>query len=193
MALRHTLKSPAAKAAPATKTADPAKAAPPPPALHFTSRPAVSAEAPPVFLRVDAVEVLEAFAAELDAAANRAERAVGEGRPRDAVLAAGDMQSLLRAWKDRLADALAQTRSKRIPPAVRQAARNTAERVLPAMAAHMRTMEAQLRVHRARQEAIGSALRAASTTPVGVYGASLRHGVRLVTRTATGRTLGVTV
>lgn len=193
MALRHTLKSPAAKAAPAATPTDASKTPAVAPTLNFTSRPAVPAEAPPVFLRVDAVEVLEVFAAELDEAASRAERAVGEGRPRDAILAAGDLQSLLRVWKDRLADALAQTRSKRIPPAIRQAARGTAERVLPAMAAHMRAMEAQLRVHRARQEAIGAALRAASTAPVGVYGASLRHGVRLVTRTATGRTLGVTV
>jgi len=134
-----------------------------------------------VFLRVDPVEVLQRFAAELDRHADAAATAVREGRARDALLAAGAMQSLLAAWKDRLADALAQTRSKRVPPAVRAAARQAAGHVLPAVAAPMRELDARIKVHRARQAAIGAALRAASTAPAVVYGAG-RHGVRVENR-----------
>ncbi|MBY6265715.1 hypothetical protein EI613_27920, partial [Azospirillum sp. 412522] len=113
MALKQTLRKPAPPKPVPTRAQGPAQA------------PAHAAEpaSPTLFLRVDAVEVLEAFVAELDRTAARAEAAVREGRPRDALLAAGDMQTLLRTWKDRLADALAQTRSKRVAPAVRGAAR----------------------------------------------------------------------
>lgn len=193
MALKHTLKSPVPKSNPAKAKASAAPAAP---TLrltpHASTQTSAIPAAPTMVLRVDAVEVLDRFATELDDAAGRAERAVLEGRPRDAVLAAGDMQSLLRAWNGRLADALAQARSKRVSPAVRQAARDTAQRILPDLAAHIRAMEARIRVHRARQEAIGAALRAAATTPAGVYGASLRYGVQLKTRNS-GHTLGVTI
>ncbi|MCG5240885.1 hypothetical protein MCW82_14005, partial [Azospirillum doebereinerae] len=65
-----------------------------------------------VFLRVDPVDVLERFTAELDRLTADADAAMRDGRARDALLAAGAMQSLLAAWKDRLADALVQTRSK---------------------------------------------------------------------------------
>ncbi|KAA0594505.1 hypothetical protein J2848_004955 [Azospirillum lipoferum] len=182
MALKQTLLKPAppkpvlTKAEPAAQTAQPASAT--------------------IFLRVDAVDVLEAFVAELDRAAARAEAAVREGRPRDALLAAGDMQTLLRTWRDRLADALAQTRSKRVAPAVRGAAKAAADQVLPTLAARMREMEAQIRVHRARQNAIGAALRAASTAPAGVYGVAhgpgARYGARVAMRT-TGHAVGLTV
>ncbi|WP_042694985.1 hypothetical protein [Azospirillum sp. B506] len=181
MALKQTLLKPAppkpvpTKAQPVAQTAEPTSAS--------------------IFLRVDAVDVLEAFVAELDRAAARAEAAVREGRPRDALLAAGDMQTLLRTWKDRLADALAQTRSKRVAPAVRGAAKAAADQVLPTLAARMREMEAQIRVHRARQNAIGAALRAASTAPAGVYGVAYgpgaRYGARVAMRT-TGHAVGLT-
>jgi hypothetical protein len=180
MALKQTLRKPA----------------PPKPVL--TPAPARPAEpaSPSIFLRVDAVDVLEAFVAELDRTAARAEAAVREGRPREALLAAGDMQTLLRTWKDRLADALAQTRSKRVAPTVRGAAQAAADRVLPALAARMREMEAQIKVHRARQNAIGAALRAASTAPAGVYGVAYgpgaRYGARVAMRT-TGHAVGLTV
>ncbi|PWC84746.1 hypothetical protein TSH100_17215 [Azospirillum sp. TSH100] len=182
MALKQTLLKPAppkpvlTKAEPATQMAQPASAS--------------------IFLRVDAVDVLETFVAELDRAAARAEAAVREGRPRDALLAAGDMQTLLRTWKDRLADALAQTRSKRVAPAVRGAAKAAADQVLPTLAARMREIETQIRVHRARQNAIGAALRAASTAPAGVYGVAYgpgaRYGARVAMRT-TGHAVGLTV
>ncbi|MBP2230934.1 hypothetical protein J2847_004243 [Azospirillum agricola] len=145
-----------------------------------------------VFLRVDPVEVLEGFAAELDAHAAAAAKAVREGRARDALLAAGAMQSLLAAWKDRLADALGQARSKRVPPAVRAAARRAAARVLPVLRDPMREMEARIRIHRDRQAAIGAALRAASTAPAMSYGASARYGVRVGERTVR-HALAVTV
>lgn len=185
MALKQTLRKPAPpKPAPkktgtlvaAVATADPAPQS--------------------IFLRVDAVEVLEGFVADLDRAAARAETAVREGRPRDALLAAGDMQTLLMAWKDRLADALSQVRSKRVAPGVRSAAKAAAEQVLPTLAARMRVIEAQIKVHRARQNAIGAALRAASTAPAGVYGVACgpgaRYGARVATRT-TGHAVGLTV
>ncbi len=181
MALKQTLRKPA----------------PPKPVLTKAQAPAHPAEpaAPSIFLRVDAVEVLEAFVAELDRSAARAEAAVREGRPRDALLAAGDMQTLLRTWKDRLDDALSQTRSKRVAPTVRGAAKAAADRVLPALAARMREIEAQIKVHRARQNAIGAALRAASTAPAGVYGvaygAAGRYGARVAMRT-TGHVVGLT-
>lgn len=185
MALKQTLRKPA----------------PPKPVLTKAQAPTHPAEpaSPTVFLRVDAVEVLEAFAAELDRSAARAEAAVREGRPRDALLAAGDMQTLLRTWKDRLDDALAQTRSKRVAPAVRGAAKAAADRVLPSLAARMREIEAQIKVHRARQDAIGAALRAASTAPAGVYGVTygpgarpaVRCGARVAMRT-TGHVVGLT-
>lgn len=181
MALKQTLRKPA----------------PPKPGLTKAQAPTHPAEpaCPTIFLRVDAVEVLEAFVAELDRSAARAEAAVREGRPRDALLAAGDMQMLLRTWKDRLDDALAQTRSKRVAPAVRGAAKAAADRVLPALAARMREIEAQIKVHRARQNAIGAALRAASTAPAGVYGvaygAAGRYGARVAMRT-TGHVVGLT-
>ncbi|PWC32969.1 hypothetical protein [Azospirillum sp. TSO35-2] len=182
MALKQTLQKPAPPKIALKKAVAPATADAP--------------TAPSIFLRVDAVEVLEGFVTELDRAAERAELAVREGRPRDALLAAGDMQSLMRAWRDRLADALSQTRSKRVAPALRDAAREAARQVLPTLAARMRVMEAQIKVHRVRQEAIGAALRAASTAPVGVYGASLRYGARTAvhvpTRT-TGHAFAVTV
>lgn len=182
MALKQTLRKPA----------------PPKPVLTMAQAPAEAAEpaSASIFLRVDAVDVLEAFVTELDRAAARAEAAVREGRPRDALLAAGDMQTLLRTWKDRLADALAQTRSKRVAPAVRAAAKAAADQVLPALAARMREMEAQIKVHRARQSAIGAALRAASTAPAGVYGVAYgpgaRYGARVAMRT-TGHAVGLTV
>lgn len=181
MALKQTLRKPA----------------PPKPVLTKAQAPTQPAEpaTPTIFLRVDAVEVLEAFVAELDRSAARAEAAVREGRPRDALLAAGDMQTLLRTWKDRLDDALAQTRSKRVAPTVRGAAKAAADRVLPSLAARMREIEAQIRVHRARQNAIGAALRAASTAPAGVYGVAYgpgaRYGARVAMRT-TGHVVGLT-
>lgn len=181
MALKQTLRKPA----------------PPKPVLTKAQAPTHPAEpaCPTIVLRVDAVEVLEAFVAELDRSAARAEAAVREGRPRDALLAAGDMQTLLRTWKDRLDDALAQTRSKRIAPAVRGAAKVAADRVLPALAARMREIQAQIKVHRARQNAIGAALRAASTAPAGVYGVAYgpgaRYGARVAMRT-TGHVVGLT-
>lgn len=192
MALKQTLRKPAPQ--------KPAAAKPQPAELKLTKAATPSAstvpDAPTIFLRVDAVQVLEGFVAELDRTAARAEAAVREGRPRDALLAAGDMQTLLRAWKDRLADALAQVRSKRVAPAVRGAAKSAAEQVLPALAARMRVMEAQIKVHRARQNAIGAALRAASTAPAGVYGVAYgpgaRYGARVAMRT-TGHAVGVTV
>lgn len=145
-----------------------------------------------VFLRVDPVAVLERFTAELDRHAEAAATAVREGRARDALLAAGAMQSLLAAWKDRLNDALLQTRSKRVPPAVRAAARRAAGHVLPAVAEPMRELAARIKVHRARQAAIGAALRAVSTAPGMSYGASARHGVRVESRTVR-HALAVTV
>lgn len=181
MALKQTLRKPA----------------PPKPVLTKAQAPTHPTEpaTPTIFLRVDAVEVLEAFVAELDRSAARAEAAVREGRPRDALLAAGDMQTLLRTWKDRLDDALAQTRSKRVAPTVRGAAKAAADRVLPSLAARMREIEAQIRVHRARQNAIGAALRAASTAPAGVYGVAYgpgaRYGARVAMRT-TGHVVGLT-
>jgi hypothetical protein len=187
MALKQTLR----------KSAPPKSEASKPKLTKAEPRAASTAPATPtIFLRVDAVEVLEGFVAELDRTAARAEAAVREGRPRDALLAAGDMQTLLMAWKDRLADALAQARSKRVAPAVRGAAKAAAAQVLPALAARMRVMEAQIKVHRARQNAIGAALRAASTAPAGVYGVAYgpgaRHGARVAMRT-TGHAVGVTV
>ncbi len=181
MALKQTLRKPA----------------PPKPVLTKAQAPTHPAEpaSSTIFLRVDAVEVLEAFVAELDRSAARAEAAVREGRPRDALLAAGDMQTLLRTWKDRLDDALSQTRSKRVAPAVRGVAKAAADRVLPALAARMREIEAQIKVHRARQNAIGAALRAASTAPAGVYGVAYgpgaRYGARVAMRT-TGHVVGLT-
>ncbi|QCG93394.1 hypothetical protein E6C67_05470 [Azospirillum sp. TSA2s] len=180
MALKQTLRKPA----------------PPKPVLTKAQAPTHLAEpaSPTIVLRVDAVEVLEAFVAELDRSAARAEAAVREGRPRDALLAAGDMQTLLRTWKDRLDDALAQTRSKRVAPTVRGAAKAAADRVLPSLAARMREIEAQIKVHRARQNAIGAALRAASTAPAGVYGVAYgpgaRYGARVAMRT-TGHVVGL--
>ncbi|PWC47210.1 hypothetical protein ACHMW5_05645 [Azospirillum melinis] len=189
MALKQTLRKPAPPKPVLTKAQAPVQPPARPPGQSGTP------ETPTIFLRVDAVEVLEAFVAELDRAATRAEAAVREGRPRDALLAAGDMQTLLRSWKDRLADALVQTRSKRVAPAVRGAAKAAADRVLPALAARMREMEAQIRVHRARQNAIGAALRAASTAPAGVYGVAYgpgaRYGARVAMRT-TGHVVGLT-
>jgi len=185
MALKQTLRKPAPPKPVPTKAQSPSQAPAP------TGQP----ESPTIFLRVDAVEVLEVFVAELDRAAARAEAAVREGRPRDALLAAGDMQTLLRNWKDRLADALAQTRSKRVAPVVRGAAKAAADQVLPVLAARMREMEAQIKVHRARQNAIGAALRAASTAPTGVYGVAYgpgaRYGARVAMRT-TGHVVGLT-
>lgn len=181
MALKQTLRKPAPPKLVPTKAQAPTHPANP--------------ASPTIFLRVDAVEVLEAFVAELDRSAARAEAAVREGRPRDALLAAGDMQTLLRTWKDRLDDALAQTRSKRVAPTVRGAAKAAADRVLPSLAARMREIEAQIKVHRARQNAIGAALRAASTAPAGVYGvaygAAGRYGARVAMRT-TGHVVGLT-
>ncbi|MGF7177481.1 hypothetical protein [Azospirillum doebereinerae] len=135
-----------------------------------------------VFLRVDPVDVLERFTAELDRLTADADTAMRDGRARDALLAAGAMQSLLAAWKDRLADALVQTRSKRVPPAVRAAARAAADRVLPALGGQMRALEARIKVHRVRQAAIGAALRAASNAAAGApalsYGPGARYGAR---------------
>ena len=192
MALKQTLRKPAPQK-PAVAKSQPAE-------LKLTKATAPSAstvpDSPSIFLRVDAVKVLDGFVAELDRAAARAEAAVREGRPRDALLAAGDMQTVLRGWKDRLTDALAQVRSKRVAPAVRSAAKAAAGEVLPTLAARMRVMEAQIKVHRARQNAIGAALRAASTAPVGVYGVACgpgaRYGARVAMRT-TGHAVGVTV
>ena len=197
MALKHTLRKPAQ---PKSETAKSETANSEASKLKLTKAEPRTASAipdtPTIFLRVDAVEVLEGFVAELDRAAARAEAAVREGRPRDALLAAGDMQTLLMAWKDRLADALAQARSKRVAPAVRGAAKAAAEQVLPTLAARMRRMEAQIKVHRARQSAIGAALRAASTAPAGVYGVAYGRGARCGARVAkrtTGHAVGVTV
>ncbi len=153
----------------------------------MTTPPATS-----IFLRVDPVEVLERFAAELEKHAEATATAVREGRARDALLAAGAMQALMAAWKDRLTDALAQTRSKRVPPAVRAAARQAARQVLPAVYEPMRELAARLKVHKARQAAIGAALRAASTAPAMSYGASARYGVRVQSRTVR-HALAVTV
>ena len=192
MALKQTLRKPAQ---PKSETAK-SEASKPKLTKAEPRAASIVPTSPSIFLRVDAVEVLEGFVAELDRTVARAEAAVREGRPRDALLAAGDMQTLLMAWKDRLADALAQVRSKRVAPAVRGAAKAAAEQVLPTLAARMRVMEVQIKVHRARQNAIGAALRAASTAPAGVYGVAYgpgaRYGARVAMRT-TGRTFGVTV
>lgn len=145
-----------------------------------------------ITLRVNPVEILESFTAEMTRLSEVVDAAMREGRARDAVLAAGAMQSLLAAWKSRLADALTQTRSKRAPPAVRLAARAAAAQVLPMMRAQMRGLEARIKAHRARQTAISAALRAVSTPSPMTYGAGVGYGARAGNR-AVPRALAVTV
>ncbi|MGQ9365022.1 hypothetical protein [Azospirillum sp. ST 5-10] len=145
-------------------------------------------------VRLDPVEVVERFAAALNGHADRAARAVAEGRARDALLAAGAMQMLLKAQADMLREALGAARSKRVPPAVRAAVRAAADgaadgALAPAQRA-LATLRTGARVARTRQAAIGDALRATAAArasrpgPVGYnaaggHGTALRQSVRI--------------
>ncbi|WP_029009297.1 hypothetical protein [Azospirillum halopraeferens] len=118
----------------------------------------------PDTLRPDPVAEIADFVARLADDAGRAARAAAEGRARDALLAAGSMQMLLRARGDALREALSAGRSARVPPDVRAAVQAAtlaaASGPLAGTARSVCTLAAAARVAQAHRDAIGEALRA---------------------------------
>lgn len=134
-------------------------------------------------IRLDPIEVLTAFVAEMREHGERAECAAREGREREALLAVAAMQTLLRTKSGALGAALFAARSKRVSPETRAAVRKAAATMLAPIEQTVRVLETRLRARRVRQEAIGAALRAASTAPARAYTASLRRGPALPVHT----------
>jgi len=136
----------------------------------------------------DPVKIIADFAAALAVLAERAFTAARNGQAQAALLAAGEMQMLLRRRKEALQQALDTGRSKRIPPARRAAIRAAAGSALAPVQEVMGRFAADARARRARQDAIGAALSAATRAPAGVYGVASYRGGRMGVR-LTGRTV----
>ncbi|NYZ16166.1 hypothetical protein HL658_26800 [Azospirillum sp. RWY-5-1] len=129
-------------------------------------------------IRVDPVQTIDGFVAELTDHLHRAVSAAQEGRNRDAALATAAMQALLSARKGMLVEALASMRSKRVHPETRAKLRALARAALPPLDDGVRALKAKAKAGAARQAAIGAALRAAHSRPASVYTANARQGVR---------------
>lgn len=158
----------------------PARSAAPAATLSALAIPARPLPPAPIVgtVRVDPVQTIDGFVAELTSHLQRAVTAAQEGRNRDAALAAGAMQTLLSARKGMLVEALAMMRSKRVHPDTRARLRALARAALPPLDDGVRALKAKARAGAARQAAIGAALRAAHSRPASVYTANARQGVR---------------
>lgn len=188
---RSAAPTPARSAAPAPTravVAAPARPTAPPPGRNPVPAPTLSALAitarpvPPApvigTIRVDPVQTIDGFVAELTAHLQRAVTAAKEGRNRDAAIATASMQALLSARKGMLVEALAMMRSKRVHPDTRAKLRALARAALPSLDEGVRALRAKAKAGAARQAAIGAALRAAHSRPASVYTANARQGVR---------------
>lgn len=135
------------------------------------------------FVPPDPAQLIADFSATMAGLAHRAAAFARAGDARAAILTAGEMQMLLRRRGDAVRRALETGRSKRIPPVQRAAIRAAAHAALPPVQREMRAFAADTKARLARQAAIGAAISAKTRAPAGVYGASLRRGVRLMDRT----------
>lgn len=139
-------------------------------------------------LSPDPVGIITEFSTAIAALAERAFTAARNGQVQAAVLAAGEMQMLLRRKGAALQLALDTGRSKRIPPAQRAAVRLAARDALAPVRRVMMRFAADAKARQVRQNAIGAALSAATRAPTGVYGVASYRGGRMGAH-LTGRTV----